>query len=146
MILKGFVGDGQGYAATLLRHPIFSNLLGVQIYCGSINVFVSGVGQPALTICPHPFFRRHDDESLDPNFVLRQGCIRFRHCTINGHAAFILRTEHPGPSYRRAPPIPAPHTMFEIVAGTKLPGVAWGTAGEVVFDEGPSQLQTVRVM
>jgi hypothetical protein len=128
-----------------LEHPIFSALLGVQLYRGSINLYVSGNGQPELTSCKHPFFRRDLDESLDPHFVVRQRCIRFRQCTVNGHAAFMLRTEHPGPVYRRGPPIPPPHTLFEIVAGAKLPGVDWGAAMELVFDEHASTLQTVPI-
>ena len=72
-----------------------------------------------------------------------------RDCTLNGHAAFLLRTEYPGKAYRApnivAPtPIPQPNIMFEIV-GPKIPGVSYGATLELVFDPDPSQVRKLPV-
>lgn len=67
-----------------------------------------------------------------PADILRRGRLPFRHCTLNGHTAFLMRTEHPGPQW--SPNIvPQPNTMLEIVA-TKIPGIAYGAAVELEFD------------
>jgi hypothetical protein len=144
VILEGKVGDGQGLATSWLQDPIFATLLGT-IHPGSINVFVSGTGHPSLTDCKHPFFRRTVDEWIHRDGVYRQGFPLARDCTVNGHRAFILRTENPGPSYRRGPPIPPPHTMFEIVGAALIPGITYGADVAIAFDADPLALRTLRV-
>jgi hypothetical protein len=48
MILHGVVGRGQGLASRreFAGHPVFSELLGVPIHPGSINLFVTQPGAP----------------------------------------------------------------------------------------------------
>lgn len=64
---------------------------------------------------------------------------------VNDISAFILRMDQPEPCYRRGPPIPPPHTMFEVVGVSLLPGIEWGAEVTLEFDADPSQLQTLRV-
>jgi hypothetical protein len=133
MILRGKVGDGQGYASDWLRAPIFTSLLG-QIHPATINIFVEG----AHNHFPH-------DQLLREDGIRRQGFLHARDCTVNGAKAHMLRTEHPGPSYRRGPPIAAPHTMFEIVGVSLIPGIQWGAEVSLEFDPDAKQLRTLRV-
>jgi hypothetical protein len=132
MQLKGRVGQGQGYASgrhgggLWLRSPLFSKLLGTPIYPASINVFVRAVDY-ALVASKHPLFRDVDEE-LRPEGIRKKGFLLARPCTVNGDPAWILRTEHPGPTHtgKKPPPLPMPHTMFEIAATKKLKWVKYG--------------------
>jgi len=72
-----------------------------------------------------------------------------RDCTLNGHAAFILRSEHPGRAYdgpgRHVPTrLPQPNTMFEVVA-PYLPWVRYGVEVTLEFDPRPETLRRLPV-
>jgi hypothetical protein len=139
IVLQGFVGRGQGFASGWLgEDPLFSNLLGVQLHAGSINVFVSDTSGIHRSLFPHDQWMRADQ-------IRVQGYLHARACTLAGYDAFILRTEHPGPAYRGPTPIPQPNTMFEIVAGSFIPALTFGGPVEVAFDPDPSQLRKLSV-
>jgi hypothetical protein len=139
-VLHGKVGQGQGYASGLregglwLRSPVFSKMIGSPIYPASINVFIAATTFDLMRT-RHPYFRQ-DDEELRPEGVRKRGCLVFRPCLINGDRAFVLRTEHPGPTHsgKKPPPIPPPHTMFEIAATKKLSWVRYGAPVELEID------------
>jgi hypothetical protein len=141
MELHGVVESGQHLMKGWYeRDQLLSKLLGVQIHPGSINVFVSTVGHPELPRSNHPFFREHEDEWMHPNRGIRaKGHLLVRDCTLNGHRAFLLRTEQPGKVWdgpgvaHPAPLVAQPNIAFEIVAEF-IPGIAYGSAATLVFD------------
>jgi hypothetical protein len=134
MKLTGKVGDGQGHASGWLKDPLFTELLG-QIHPASLNVFVPGAHDYAPNASNYP----------NPGYIRGQKYLAARACKVNGVEAFILRNEHPGPSYRRGSPIPAPNTMFEIVARTVIPNVDHGAEVTLEFDEGDEHLKKLPV-
>lgn len=151
LILKGTVDQGQGYASGWLADPLFPLLLGRQIHPGSINVFASVNDAPEIGRSAHPFFRENlDDEFIHPVAIRQRGEMLARVCTVNGVAAFILRTEHPGAAYsapgvRKQTFLAQPNTMFEVIGTAKIPGIAYGVQVEFAFDPDPSALLHLRV-
>ncbi len=129
-------GDGSGTASGGLRAPLFRELLG-EIHPASLNVFVAGVHHYAPPIENRP----------NADCIRRQGSLYVRNCKVNGIDAFMLRNEHPGPTIpgKRPPPIPAPHTMFEIVARSVIPGVGYGVEVVLEFEPGPEHLKKLLV-
>jgi hypothetical protein len=147
LILRGVVGRGQGLAGRDISvgHPLFSAMLGVQLHPGSINLFVSAVGRSDLSCHAHPFFRAEQDETVFVQGVIERGVLPARDCRLNGHVAFLLRTEYPGAAYggpgqRADTPIPQPNVMFEIV-GSQIPGVSYGVAMDLEFDPDPLKVR-----
>ncbi len=135
MILTGKVSEGLGEASGALMDPLFKSLLGA-IHPASLNVYVPGVHGYAP-----------DRSSLYADCIRQQGGLYIRHCKVNGVDAFMVRTEHPGPTFpgKRPPPIPAPHTMFEIVARSVIPGVGYGVEVVLEFEPGPEHLKKLLV-
>jgi hypothetical protein len=122
MILNGAIGDGQGLAGGWLGDPIHLDLLG-SIHPASLNIFVPG--EYHLVSTAQGFHRDH---------ILAQGGLDVLECMVNGVRAFILRTEYPGPWYRRGYTIPQPNTMFEVVATERIPRIDWGAEVTLEFN------------
>jgi hypothetical protein len=141
------VDGGQQYMGKWYgNYDLLSKALGTPIHPGSINVFVSAVGRPELRAGKLPFFPR--DDIPDPQSILARGSFSVRDCQINGHAGFVLRTEHPGraydgPNHPVPTRLPQPNTMFEVVAPF-IPGIADGVEVDFVFDP-DAELRTVSV-
>jgi hypothetical protein len=135
MILRGKKGDGQGLTsgAGWLREPFFKALLG-DFHPASLNVFVSGA---------HRYAPNENYPSVD--YIRQQGGLFVRDCKVNGKDGFLLRCEHPGPNFqhkgKRPPPIPAPHTMFEVVARSLIPGLDYASDITLEFLPGPEHLR-----
>ena len=121
--LQGKIGDGQGLASGWLKDPVFTKMIG-SFYPASLNVFVGG---------RHSYAPNTNYPSL--TFLEQQGGLITRRCLVNGVEAHLLRCECPGPTYRKGPLIPAPHTMFEIVATSLIAGISWGCDVTLEIDD-----------
>ena len=114
--MVGVVGRGQGLASGWMREDLrLWEVLDPGLHLATINIYVSG---------NHPGF----EQDFRPNQVRAAGQLRTIPCRVDGHRAFILRIECPGPHI----PIPQPNTMLEIVT-TKLQ-VCEGSEVQIDFD------------
>jgi hypothetical protein len=114
---EGVVGKGNGLAKGWINEdPQLWEALDPKLCLGgTLNIYVSG---------SYPSF----EQDFHASSLRAAGCLRTVPCKINGHAAFILRIECPGPRT----PIPQPNTMLEIIA-LKLDLTA-GSAVCIEFD------------
>jgi hypothetical protein len=82
------------------------------LHPGSINLYVSG----------NHFLFEQDLLGAPPT--------RCHPCDVNGVAAFIMRTQFPEPTFGP----PGDHTVFEIVAPTKIDGGAVGATLSLAYE------------
>jgi CTP-dependent riboflavin kinase len=128
--LVGEIITGQGLATGYLAHPVYARALG-SLHPGTINVLV-----------PDPQGgHRFIDQVIEPHRIVANGRLTFCPCTLNGQAAFILST-WPGESHRPHK-VHRGHTMLEVVADRRLPGIAYG--GKVTMEYDQAHLQTRKV-
>ena len=102
VIPDGVVGKGQGLARQWMTDdPYLSDALGVNLYPGTLNVYVRG-----------DHFMIGD--GFDPGGARANGFVWALPCTVNGSPAFVVRNEMNGPESNDL--LPPPRTLFEIVA------------------------------
>jgi hypothetical protein len=108
--LVGRVVPGQGLATGFLAHPLFARTIGTPLHQGTINLLVEDPDGG------HRFIV----QSIYPQQIIARGLLQFCPCTLDGQAAFIVSTWHPGSSYHPHEVKHPRHTLFEVVAERRL--------------------------
>jgi hypothetical protein len=116
-----------------MAHPLYEKTIGRKLYAGTINVLAPDPGGGHRII----------SQAINPPALQSRTILDFCPCSLDGHAAFILSTWHPGATYTPHQVDHLGHTLFEVIAEHAIPGIAYDVKVALEFD--PANLQWARV-